>query len=387
VCNSHFRIDARRFFASVSLFAAISLLSACLRPHPYSPGNQYWLKENSDVTLLVPPGLGPSTGKTQSSELSLGAFPDNLSPEEIVARCSIHGLLFELSPSPTRRQWIFQSPSSEGWSAPSAYQSAGNEWTSFLQQLAERSSFGCFGKDASLSALQSRLVAAMPFPADEALLFYYSLGSFGLVDLHPGMKIKIESSSTRTGASTGSDEALLTIQDRSPAGVSLAQSGSRKQPGGDAGAIASNVLKTFADYPFLRLILAQETPGTNQKRPAMLLGARTRDAADELAGKIVQNGERGCLQDSRDTGCFIFADSTASLLSTVTVNGHAALYAPGATLSQVLGAVRPSSYDRAMQTVTVERPFLGSYATIRFDRTRAEMSRLILINGDRISWK
>jgi hypothetical protein len=44
-------------------------------------------------------------------------------------------------------------------------------------------------------------------------------------------------------------------------------------------------------------------------------------------------------------------------------------------------------YERAMQTVTVERPYLGNYATIRFDRTRSEMSKLILINGDRISWK
>ena len=119
----------------------------------------------------------------------------------------------------------------------------------------------------------------------------------------------------------------------------------------------------------------------------MLLGARTRNASDELAGKIMRDGERECVQDSLETACFIFSDGTASLLSTVMVNGHATLYAPGITLSQVIGSIGPAMYERAMQTVTVERPYLGNYASIRFDRKRYEMSKLILINGDRISWK
>jgi hypothetical protein len=371
----------------ISLFVGIALLSGCHRTRSSSPTAQYLLKDNSSLTLLLPPGLGPSAGNTQISELSLGDFSNNFSPEETLAHCSIHGLLFELTPSPDHRQWIFQFPSAEGWSAPSAYESAGSEWTAFLHQLAERSSIGCFGKDAALSAMQERLVAAMPIPADEALIFYYSLGSYGLVDLHPGMEIEIESAITAAGQITGSDKALLTVQDRSPVGVSLVLRGSRKDLRGDAGAIASNVLEKFAEYPFLRLILAQETPETNQKRHAMLLGARTRDASDQLAGKLMRDGERECAQGSPDTACLIFPDGTASLLSTVTVNGHAALYAPGITLSQIIGTIRPDRYERALQTVTIQRPYLGTYATIRFDRNRSEMGKLILINGDRITWK
>ena len=382
-----FRIDARRFFVRISLFVGIALLSGCHRTRSSSPTDQYLLKDNSSLTLLLPPGLEPSAGKTQISELSLGAFSNDFSSEEIVAHCSIHGVLFELAPSPDQRRWIFQFPSAEGWSVPSAYESAGSEWTSFLQQLAERSLIGCFGKDAALSAMQERLVAAMPIPADEALIFYYSLGSYGLVDLHPGMEIEIESAITVAGKITGSDKALLTVQDRSPAGVSLVLRGSRKDLRGDAGAIASNVLEKFAEYPSLRLILAQETPETDQKRHAMLLGARTRDASDQLAGKIMRDGEHECVQGSPETACLIFPDGTASLLSTVTVNGHAALYAPGITLSQIIGTIRPARYERAMQTVTIQRPYLGTYAAIRFDRNRSEMRKLILINGDRITWK
>jgi hypothetical protein len=381
-------LRAQTFFRGISLFVGLALLLSCHRRPSSSAIDQYLLKENSSLTLLVPPGLEPSTGRAQISELSLGALPDSFSPEEIITRCSIRGLLFGLAPSPDHRRWSFQFPSAEGWSDPSAYESAGNEWTLFLQQMAERSSLGCFGKDAVLSVIQDRLVAAIPFPADEALIFYYSLGSFGLVDLHPGMKIKIESSSTEAASMTGSDEALLAIQDRSPVGVSLVQSGSGKHSVGHASAIASNVLNTFTEYPYLRLILAQETQGTNQKRPAMLLGARTRNASDELAEKILRDGERECVQGSPETACFIFSDGTASLLSTITVNGHAALYAPGMTLSQVIGSItEPAMHERAMQTVTVERPYLGKYATIHFDRNRAAMSKLILINGDRISWK
>jgi hypothetical protein len=387
VFDYRFRIYAPKFFLGVCLFVGIALLSACHRMHSSSLTGEYSIQENTGITLLLPPGLEPSTGKTQISELSLGAFPNSLSPEEIVAHCSIHGLLFELTPTPGHRQWIFQFPSSEGWSDPSAYENAGNEWTSFLQQLAERSSAGCFGKDSPLSMIQDRLVAAMPFPADEALIFYYSLGSYGLVDLHPGMQIEIESATTTAGTITGSDKALLTVQDRSPVGVSLVLKGSRKHLRGDAGAISTDVLKTFAEYPFLRLILAQEAPETNQKRHAMLLGAKTREASDQLAGTIRRDGERGCVQGSPVTACVIFPDGTVSLLSTVTVNGHAALYAPGITLSQVIGTLSPPSDEKAMETVTVQRPYLGSYATIRFDRNRSEMRKLILINGDRISWK
>jgi hypothetical protein len=87
------------------------------------------------------------------------------------------------------------------------------------------------------------------------------------------------------------------------------------------------------------------------------------------------------------TACLTFADGTVSLLSTITVNGHAALYAPGTTLGQVVGSLNPRVYEKAMETVTLQRPYLGRYATIRFERNRSEMRKLILINGDRISWK
>jgi hypothetical protein len=119
----------------------------------------------------------------------------------------------------------------------------------------------------------------------------------------------------------------------------------------------------------------------------MLLGTKTREASDQLAGKIMRDGERGCVQGSPVTACLIFPDGTPSLLSTVTVNGHAALYAPGMTLGQVIGTLSPPMYEKAMETVTVQRPYLGNYAPIRFDRNRSAMRKLILINGDRISWK
>ena len=122
-----FRIDARRFFVRISLFVGIALLSGCHRTRSSSPTDQYLLKDNSSLTLLLPPGLEPSAGKTQISELSLGAFSNDFSSEEIVAHCSIHGVLFELAPSPDQRRWIFQFPSAEGWSVPSAYESAGSE--------------------------------------------------------------------------------------------------------------------------------------------------------------------------------------------------------------------------------------------------------------------
>ena len=382
-----FGIDAPKYFIGACLFLGIVLLSACHRVHSSSLTGEYSLQESSGLTLLVPPGLGPTAGQTHTSELPIGTFPNDFSAEEIVTRCSIHGPLFELAPLPAQKRWRLQFPSAEGWSTPATYESAGNEWMSFLRQVAERSSIGCFGKDAASGEIQDRLVAAMLFPADEALIFYYSLSSYGLVDLHPGMQIEIDSANTGAGTAAGSDRALLAVQDRSPVGVSLVPRGPRKHLRGEAGAIAANVVERFEEYPFLRLMLAQESPETERKQHAMLIGAKTRDASDELAGKIMRDGERECVQGSAATTCLIFSDGTVSLLSTVTVNGHPGLYAPGITLGQVIGSLNSPLHERAMETVTVQRPYLGNYATIRFDHNLSEMRKLILINGDRISWK
>jgi hypothetical protein len=382
-----FQIDASERFAGVCLLLALALLSACHRVHSPSLTTEYSLQERTGLTLLVPPGLNAAAGRTQTSELLLGTFPSDFSPEEVVTRCSIHGPLFDLAPLPAKKSWMLQFPSADGWSAPSTYESAGTEWPSFLRQVAEGSSIGCFGKQAALGKIQSRLAEAMVFPADEALIFYYSLSSYGLVDLHPGMQIQIESANLSAGTATRSDKALLAVQDRSPGGVSLALQGSRKQLRGEAGAIGANVLEKFQESPFLLLILAQESPATDQKRHAMLIGAKTRDASEELAGKIMSDGEPECAQGSAATTCLIFSGVTVSLLSTITVNGHPSLYAPGTTLSQVVGSLNAPMFEKAMETVTVQRPYFGAYATIRFDHTQSGMRKLILINGDRISWK
>jgi hypothetical protein len=56
-------------------------------------------------------------------------------------------------------------------------------------------------------------------------------------------------------------------------------------------------------------------------------------------------------------------------------------------LAQVIGSLNSRLYEKAMKTVAVQRPYSGNYATIRFDHKLSEMRKVILINGDRVSWK
>jgi hypothetical protein len=106
--------------------------------------------------------------------------------------CLIRGSAFTLVPVSTGQNWDFQTPSANGWSTPAVYENADKEWPLFLVQLAQLASGGCFAKSWSVDAIQQRLVEVMPMPADQALLFYYSLGSYGFVDLHPGMQLGVD---------------------------------------------------------------------------------------------------------------------------------------------------------------------------------------------------
>ncbi|HEY2039904.1 MAG TPA: hypothetical protein VGG95_09590 [Edaphobacter sp.] len=273
-----------------------------------------------------------------------------------------------------------------GWDTPSIHEEAGSEWEVFLRQIAKLASDGCFAKGMGVDAIQRRLIEAMPIPASEVLRYYYSLGSFGFVDLHAGMQIGVETTVTASRKKHAVDSVLFSIEDRSPVGVRLALASPRKHLRGSEKTMVSEVLSKFAEYPLLRLFLEQGSTSSEPARHSILSGAKSQDDLNKMTDCILEEGERGCASSVPGGTRILVSDGVISLLSTVTINGHAALYAPGTTLSQVLDEKTAYKQERALQTVILQRRFGTDYATVLFPRNREMASRLILIHGDRIKF-
>jgi hypothetical protein len=377
----------RKLLFGIALSLEVSLFAGCLRTHTVKPVGQYQLNSRSDITLLLPPAMSPTNGTTQTTMLDLGSRSIEPSNKDRVLLCSIRGRIFALSRESGGKRWEFQAPNVNGWNTPAVHEEADSEWEVFLRQIAKLASSGCFAKGMGVDAIQQRLIEAMPIPAGEVLRFYYSLGSFGFVDLHPGMQIRVETTQMTASKKPTVSGVLFSIEGRSPVGVTLALASSRKHLRSNEKTIASEMLSKFAAFPLLRLFLEQGTTSSEKARHPILLGARTQGILDQITDRVSQKGERGCDSSGPESSCIIVSDGgTISLLSTITVNGRAVLYAPGTTLAQVLGANTVNKLDGALKTVTVQRRFDDHDATISFSRDRATASKLILINGDRIRW-
>ncbi len=242
------------------------------------------------------------------------------------------------SPSRLRsgKRWEFQAPSVIGWNTASINEEADGEWDVFLRQIAKLASDGCFAKGIGVDAIQQRLIEGMPLPAGEVLRFYYSLGSFGFVDLHAGMQIGVEMTQTASGKKPTVNSVLFSIEDRSPVGVKLALASSRKHLRGGEKTMVSEVLSKFEDYPFLRLFLEQGTTSSELARHSILSGAKTPGDLNQMTDCVLRKGARECASTVPGGTRILISDGVISLLSTVTINGHAAQYAPGTTLSQIL---------------------------------------------------
>ena len=340
------------------------------------------------MTLLLPPEpIKQSTDTLQIAVIDIEHPAPSPPSRNGSEQCSVREDTFSLVPASGGQGWDFQSPSARGWSTPGVYENANKGWPLFLSRLAHIASEGCFGKSWSVDAIQERLVESMPIPADQALRFYYSLGSYGFVTLYPGMQLAVETAEISAKKKLFTHSLLFSVQARSPVGVSLSLVPPDKHLGKDDIKQATELLNTFAPYPFIRLFLEQGAIAAKKTQPAILLGAKTQDLLDTLAATIESQEERVCEQRGQEAACLIFPENGVSLLSSVTVNGHSALYAPGTNLAQILDAVPTPKRERAMQTVTVQRRFREGFVAVQFPRQQQAFSSLVLLNQDRINWK
>ena len=359
----------------------------CLRHNPPFLPAGYKLQHFSDVTVLSPPGIPRLVGDFQTTTISTGPRQGS-GPRPLGDTCVIDGQFFSLHPEGDGISWLVTSPSAEAWDKTSFLSPGENEWSVFADHIAEMASHGCFRAGIDSNYVQRRVAEAIPLPADQGLRFYYSLNSAGFVDLRPDMQLRVETISfAGRDQRPKSDVLQLSVVSQPPLGVALEES----DKNGKSKVVGESSYRTlpqeFSKYPYLRLFLERAGTSTVEARRAVLLGVITPDALDSETRLIQQNPQKPCQVASIIGACVFFSGSGVSLLTPVFLNGHAAFYPPGTTLSQLVGALPQKHKARALATVSLYRQYEGGVAPFRLPRTEEELMDVILISGDRIHWR
>jgi hypothetical protein len=77
-----------------------------------------------------------------------------------------------------------------------------------------------------------------------------------------------------------------------------------------------------------------------------------------------------------------------SVLISIWVNGRHSYRPLTTTLGSLIGLLPESDVNRALETVSIDRPLLGGgYARVNFPRNMESASKIILLNGDRLTWR
>jgi hypothetical protein len=364
------------------LSCGLLALPGCVRHHTVFNSSQYTLHAETELPVLTPPSETHDVGGIQAAMVRLSGHGPNRNADPV--SCSISGDVFSLLPSSTADTWEVLSPSLQGWQVRFSQLDVTEEWGTFVGKLALLQESHCFAEGLDVYAIQRAIVRVIPFPADQALLFAYSFGNTGYVDLKPGLQVRLESSS-EDGHRTESIQFDVVASDGEGVKLKAAHRGLIKAS--ELRADLAEVSQLSQEKPFLRLFLQQATTGTEQARDSMLLGTSDVQSLVEASRRIAQEGISACAKPPTGTRCVVFAEGGMSLLAAITVNHRTRFYAPGTTLGQILDALPEREQQKAISTVAVERPSdAGLYARIAFRHSAESTGLLILLSGDRVSW-
>jgi hypothetical protein len=321
-------------------------------------------------------------------------------PHEAV-NCAAKGSLFSLAPakSSSPRPWVATSLNVQGWQRRGESIDLESEWMGFAHEVLTLQQSGCLPKDESPQEILGEIAQSIPLPASEELLYSYSLGRSGFVDLVPGMELVLERGSFRTKEGTsvpagGADEFIerLEVAERTPSGVALRLAGTEsrglgKTPDSETDSLRA-VPDRFAASSSLRLMLLILRDDDTRRFP-VLLGSTEALEIWDASDRIVDGTQTKCPPvSSPGLECLFFdKDSAVSVLMSVWVNGRHSYRPLGTTVGSLIGLLPESERNRALVTVSMERPLVGGeYARVNFPHDMEGASKVILLNGDRLRW-
>lgn len=356
----------------------------------------YRLTENTGAPMLIPIG-GPSsdTDKLQKSIVVLPGSSAKLK-DQVSHQCAIGGQIFSIrraSPGDSKH-WIIRSPAISGWNTLAGEFDIDSEWRTFTRDLARMNEEGCF--PAGLTSVDIRLAIAqrIPLPANEVPSFFYSGQEMGIIDLAPGMEVRLQqilpagkSISARSKSAFQMWLANYVVLSRHGDGVRLKLT-RKSQTGPKIGSESEereffSLSQRFAQSPVLRVLLKGFT-GNHQASDAILIGASSDKQLNLVSGLILQKDPATCV-DYHETVCMRFPRDGLSLFSTIWIDGHRTSYPFGTPFGAVLRSLPRAQQLQTLQSAHVFRRLsAGHYAEIEFPRTPRGASELLLLPGDRI---
>lgn len=130
------------------------------------------------------------------------------------------------------------------------------------------------------------------------------------------------------------------------------------------------------------------TDNKTRRFPILLGSSETLEIWD-ASDRLVAGTLTGCpASSSSGLACIFFDKDTAlSVLISVWINGHHMYHPLSTTVGSLIGRLPDGEQTRALATVTIDRPLVGGgYARVDFPHDAEGARKIILLNGDRITW-
>ena len=384
------------------LICSLTLISTgCM--HKMSLDKCVFSLEGPAEFRIMVPSSSPSITDDDFQEYQLELTGKEASTNPLrAANCTIKGTYFSLARAKSSNSalWVITSLNVQGWKRRSDSTDVQSEWMRFAHEVLALQQSGCFPKDTSPQEVLRQISQAIPLPASEVLLYSYSFGRSGFVDLVPGMQLVIERASFETKAgvrvpASGANEfsERLAVVRRHPSGSALRlldikSRGLGKTFDNEAGSPRS-VPDRFAASSLLRLtVLTLRNDDT--RRPPVLLGSTDTVEIWDASDRIVGGTLTACpaSSSSRIQCMFFDKDSAVSVLISVWVNGRHVYHPLTTTLGSLIGRLPESEVKRALETVSIDRPLMGGgYARVNFPHDQESAGKVILLNGDQLTWR
>ncbi len=224
--------------------------------------------------------------------------------------------------------------------------------------------------------IAQRIAESLPVPFQDVAFYRNRYNPYRTwVDLEPGMRL-LRQSVVQDGNGSGSPSSVASeykLLDRPDS----------------AGVRFDSAPDGAPDLPFQRLFLRTTFNGeraAGSEQYATLVSAPDLRTMDEITAKFDENPAAVC--DARPSPCTVFPNRV-TMVPEIPVRARDTLVYvdPVSSVGDVLHRVyQKEPPKRAVETLTVERPFAGGYARIDLKRAGDLALRVPVVAGDRLHW-
>ena len=267
----------------------------------------------------------------------------------------------------------------------------------FRVDLLDRQAKGCLFPEEN-ARLRRAIVERLPLPP--AVAYFFQLGSYdvtGYFDLTPDFRMQVTSPIYPAGAAPSLDQLIgyetanyVFLYDKSSDRIRLSLASAIETLTGNAPLekrTLRNALKFSKSSGYFRLLFMAEEISTDQRiTRAILLSAPDQMKLAQATSRRQVSAEMFCGSlDVPGVTCAIFPKNFGvSPELRLRVNRKDAYIPVGGMLQEILDLENRDSPPPA--TLKIRRPFQGRLISIKFDRSSADILKLVLLPGDQITY-